>query len=198
MKKAAIFLDRDGVINVEKDYVHTIDDFEFIEDVIDALKILQDKGYLLVVVTNQSGIARGYYTEDEFLKLTEWMDWCLIDRGVELAGIYYCPHHPTAGVGKYRCDCDCRKPKPGLILEAARANNIDLSKSIMVGDKVSDVVCGKAAGIKENYLVRTGHALTEEDENQATAVYDDLMTLAKKLPDIQGNGEMVLRKKKKQ
>lgn len=81
MKKAAIFLDRDGVINVEKDYVHTIDDFEFIEDVIDALKILQDKGYLLVVVTNQSGIARGYYTEDEFLKLTEWMDWCLIDRG---------------------------------------------------------------------------------------------------------------------
>ena len=120
MKKAAIFLDRDGVINVEKDYVHTIDDFEFIEDVIDALKILQDKGYLLVVVTNQSGIARGYYTEDEFLKLTEWMDWCLIDRGVELAGIYYCPHHPTAGVGKYRCDCDCRKPKPGLILEAAR------------------------------------------------------------------------------
>lgn len=195
MGKAAVFLDRDGVINVEKDYVYTIDEFEFIEDSIEALKILQDKGYALVVVTNQSGIARGYYTEEDFLKLTEWMDWCLIDRGVTLDGIYYCPHHPEKGVGKYKVDCNCRKPKAGLIFDAVKQLNIDLSRSVMVGDKISDVECGINAGIKRNYLVRSGHALSAEAEKKATGVYKDLMALAKDLEDINGRGDMVIRRK---
>ncbi|WP_294461197.1 D-glycero-beta-D-manno-heptose 1,7-bisphosphate 7-phosphatase [uncultured Ruminobacter sp.] len=197
MGKAAVFLDRDGVINVEKDYVYTIDEFEFIEDSIEALKIIQDKGYALVVVTNQSGIARGYYTEEDFLKLTEWMDWCLIDRGVTLDGIYYCPHHPEKGIGKYKVDCNCRKPKAGLIFDAVNQLDIDLGRSVMVGDKVSDIECGKNAGIKRNYLVRSGHAISAEDEKKATGVYKDLMALAKDLADINGNGDMVIRRKRK-
>ncbi|WP_405367119.1 D-glycero-beta-D-manno-heptose 1,7-bisphosphate 7-phosphatase [Ruminobacter sp.] len=197
MGKAAVFLDRDGVINVEKDYVCTIDEFEFIEDSIEALKIIQDKGYALVVVTNQSGIARGYYTEEDFLKLTEWMDWCLIDRGVTLDGIYYCPHHPEKGIGKYKVDCNCRKPKAGLIFDAVKQLDIDLGRSVMVGDKVSDIECGKNAGIKRNYLVRSGHAISAEDEKKATGVYKDLMALAKDLADINGNGDMVIRRKRK-
>ena len=197
MGKAAVFLDRDGVINVEKDYVYTIDEFEFIEDSIEALKIIQDKGYALVVVTNQSGIARGYYTEEDFLKLTEWMDWCLIDRGVTLDGIYYCPHHPEKGIGKYKVDCNCRKPKAGLIFDAVKQLDIDLGRSVMVGDKVSDIECGKNAGIKRNYLVRSGHAISAEDEKKATGVYKDLMALAKDLADINGNGDMVIRRKRK-
>ena len=197
MGKAAVFLDRDGVINVEKDYVYTIDEFEFIEDSIEALKIIQDKGYALVVVTNQSGIARGYYTEEDFLKLTEWMDWCLIDRGVTLDGIYYCPHHPEKGIGKYKVDCNCRKPKAGLIFDAVKQLDIDLGRSVMVGDKVSDIECGKNAGINRNYLVRSGHAISAEDEKKATGVYKDLMALAKDLADINGNGDMVIRRKRK-
>lgn len=187
MGRAAVFLDRDGVINVEKDYVYKIDDFEFVEHSIDALKLLQDKGYALVVVTNQSGIARGYYTEEDFLKLTEWMDWCLQDRGVTLDGVYYCPHHPTEGAGAYRKDCDCRKPKPGLILEAAARLGIDLGKSVMVGDKISDVRCGRNAGIPRCFLVRSGHALTPEDEAAAAGVYKDLWSFAVALADINGN-----------
>lgn len=197
MGKAAVFLDRDGVINVEKDYVYTIDEFEFIENSIEALKIIQDKGYALVVVTNQSGIARGYYTEEDFLKLTEWMDWCLIDRGVTLDGIYYCPHHPEKGIGKYKVDCNCRKPKAGLIFDAVKQLDIDLGRSVMVGDKVSDIECGKNAGIKRNYLVRSGHAISAEDEKKATGVYKDLMAFAKDLADINGNGDMVIRRKRK-
>ena len=94
--KKAVFLDRDGTLNIDYGYVHKIDDFQFIEGCIDALKELKGMGYLLVLVTNQSGIARGYFSEDQFLQLTEWMDWSLADRGVDLDGIYYCPHHPEA------------------------------------------------------------------------------------------------------
>ncbi len=110
-KKIAIFLDRDGVINEDGDYVYKIDDFHFLKDSIEAMQMIKQKGYAIVIVTNQSGIARGLYSEEEFLSLTEWMDWSLMDRGVELDGVYYCPHHATAGVGKYKCECNCRKPK---------------------------------------------------------------------------------------
>ena len=97
MGASAVFLDRDGVINQESDYVHTIDEFKFIKNVIPAMKMIKDKGYALIIVTNQSGIARGYYTEEDFLKLTEWMDWSLQLEGIRLDGIYYCPHHPDKG-----------------------------------------------------------------------------------------------------
>lgn len=112
----AIFLDRDGTINVDHGYVHEIDNFEFIDGVIDAMRQLKEMGYALVVVTNQSGIARGKFTEEQFETLTEWMDWSLADRGVDTDGIYYCPHHPQGTVEEFRQTCDCRKPHPGMLI----------------------------------------------------------------------------------
>lgn len=172
--KKAVFLDRDGVMNVDNGYVSQVDDFQFIEGVIDACKKAKEKGYLLVVITNQSGIARGYFSEDQFHTLTEWMDWSMADRGVDLDGIYYCPHHSEKGIGEYKVDCDCRKPKPGMLFDAIKELNIDVKQSILVGDKVSDLKAGVAAGVETNYLVRTGKEITAEGEELATAIFDDL------------------------
>lgn len=198
MKRIAVFLDRDGVINVEKDYLYKIEDFEFIEKSIDAMRMIKEKGYMLVVVTNQSGIARGFYTEQDFQQLTEWMDWSLQDQGILLDGIYYCPHHPEAKISKYKCDCNCRKPKPGMILDSAKELGIDLEKSIMVGDKISDVESGIAAGIQRNYLVRTGHEFSKENEEKATKVYENLYELAKDLKNlnIYSKSEDVIKRRK--
>ncbi|AGH80420.1 D,D-heptose 1,7-bisphosphate phosphatase [Psychromonas sp. CNPT3] len=179
--KRAIFLDRDGVINVDHGYISKVDDFEFIEGVIDALQGFKEKGYLLVLITNQSGIARGYFTEDQFQTLTEWMDWSLADRGVDLDGIYYCPHHSEHGLGEYKVECDCRKPKPGMLLEAIKELNIDVTASILVGDKISDIQAGIAAGIENNYLVRSGKEITSEGEALATDVFEDLKEMFEKL-----------------
>ena len=179
--KRAVFLDRDGVLNVDNGYVSQVDDFEFIEGVIEACKKLKDKGYLLVLITNQSGIARGYFSEEQFHTLTEWMDWSLADRGVDLDGIYYCPHHAEKGLGEYKIDCDCRKPKPGMLLSAIEELNIDVTRSILVGDKTADIQAGVAAGVKTNYLVRTGKEISAEGESLATGVFADLATIAEKL-----------------
>ncbi|WP_160063948.1 D-glycero-beta-D-manno-heptose 1,7-bisphosphate 7-phosphatase [Psychromonas sp. L1A2] len=177
--KPAVFLDRDGVINKDNGYVSQRDDFEFIEGTIEACIELQKKGYLLVVITNQSGIARGLFTEEQFNTLTEWMDWSMSDRGVDLDGIYYCPHHSEEGQGEFKVDCECRKPKPGMLKNAIEDLNIDIEASILVGDKVSDLQAGIAAGIKTNYLVRSGKDITEQGETLATAVFDDLAAIAK-------------------
>ena len=175
----AIFLDRDGTINIDHGYVHQIDDFEFIEGSINALKKLKEMGYLLVLVTNQSGIARGYFTEAQFLRLTEWMDWSLAEQGVDFDGIYYCPHHPD-GKGEFKEDCPCRKPKPGMLLDAMKALNIDPQQSIMVGDKIEDIKAGINAKVKINVLVRTGKPVTKEGERLANAVLDSIVDL----PDV--------------
>lgn len=173
----AIFLDRDGVINVDVGYVAEIDDFKFIDGVIQALIKAKQKGYLLVVITNQSGIARGYFSKEHFLTLTQWMDWSLADRGVDLDGIYYCPHHETKGIGDYKLACNCRKPKPGMLLDAIGELGIDVTQSILIGDKISDLQAGITAGVKSNYLVRTGKAITIEGRALATAVFDDLAAI---------------------
>lgn len=175
----AIFLDRDGTINIDHGYVHQIDDFEFIEGSINALKKLKEMGYLLVLVTNQSGIARGYFTEAQFLQLTEWMDWSLAEQGVDFDGIYYCPHHPD-GKGEFKEDCLYRKPKPGMLLDAMKALNIDPQQSIMVGDKIEDIKAGINAKVKINVLVRTGKPVTKEGERLANAVLDSIVDL----PDV--------------
>ncbi|WP_439242859.1 D-glycero-beta-D-manno-heptose 1,7-bisphosphate 7-phosphatase [Lonepinella sp. BR2474] len=179
----AIFLDRDGTLNIDHGYVHQIDDFQFIEGSIEALKALKAMGYLLVVVTNQSGIARGYFSEDKFLQLTEWMDWSLADRGVDLDGIYYCPHHPE-GEGEFRQDCDCRKPKSGMLQQAIKELKIDPRRSFMVGDKIDDLQAGLRANVAYNVLVRTGKAITAQGETLADYVIDsvaDLPQLIKQL-----------------
>ncbi|WP_386692578.1 MULTISPECIES: D-glycero-beta-D-manno-heptose 1,7-bisphosphate 7-phosphatase [unclassified Lonepinella] len=176
--KKAIFLDRDGTLNVDHGYVYQIDDFQFIDGSIEALKELKSMGYLLVVVTNQSGIARGYFTEEQFLQLTEWFDWSLADRGVDLDGIYYCPHHPD-GKGEFRQDCDCRKPKGGMLLQAIKELNIDPSKSFIVGDKIEDLQAGMEANVANKVLVKTGKPVTEQGKNLADYVIESVVDLPK-------------------
>ena len=172
----AIFLDRDGTLNVDHGYVHKIDDFQFIEGSIEALKKLKEMGYLLVLVTNQSGIARGYFSEAQFLQLTEWMDWSLADRGVDLDGIYYCPHHPQ-GLPTFRQDCDCRKPKPGMLLQGIRELNIDPEQSFMVGDKIEDLQAAEEAKVRYKILVKSGKTVTPEGEQFADVVLNSLADL---------------------
>lgn len=172
----AIFLDRDGTLNVDHGYVHQIDDFQFIEGSIEALQELKKMGYLLVLVTNQSGIARGYFSEDQFLSLTEWMDWSLADRGVDLDGIYYCPHHPE-GKGEFKQDCDCRKPKRGMLLQAIKELHIDPARSFMVGDKVEDLQAAVAAKVRSKILVKTGKPVTKEGEELADFVLESIADL---------------------
>ena len=184
MAKAAVFLDRDGVINVDKGYVGEIDDFEFIDGVIEALAKIKKKGYLLVLVTNQSGIARGLFTEEQFMSLTEWMDWSLADRGVDLDGIYFCPHHPSEGSDQYRKSCTCRKPGPDMILDAVKHLDIDLTRSYMVGDKPSDMKAAINAGVAHKILVETGKAITEEGRALAEAIYPSLVEFADGVPAV--------------
>lgn len=134
----AIFLDRDGTINVEKNYLHRIEDFEFLPGVVDALKQLQQAGYMLIIVTNQSGIARGYYTEDDFQKLNDWMVTQLKMQGVIISHVYFCPHLPDAEIMEYRKECNCRKPKLGMYQQAIADYDIQLIKSYAIGDKIRD------------------------------------------------------------
>ncbi|EKE75354.1 D-glycero-beta-D-manno-heptose 1,7-bisphosphate 7-phosphatase [Gallaecimonas xiamenensis] len=172
--KAAVFLDRDGVINVDHGYVSAIDDFEFVDGVFEACRAFKSMGYLVVVITNQSGIARGMYSEEDFQVLTQWMDWNFDDKGVLLDGVYYCPHHAEKGQGKYKVDCDCRKPKPGMLLEAQKDLAIDLARSVFVGDKADDMRAAKAAGLGAALLVRTGKEVTAEAQSLATATLDSV------------------------
>lgn len=183
MANKAVFLDRDGTINVDHGYVHQIDDFQFIDGVIDAMLALKKKGYLLVLVTNQSGIVRGYFSEDQFLQLTEWFDWSLADRGVDFDGIYYCPHHPE-GLGEYREICDCRKPQAGMFTQAIQDLAIDPAQSIMVGDKLEDLLAAEKAGVGTKILVRTGKPITAEAETKADIVLDSLANLPNYLASI--------------
>ncbi|MCE9950008.1 D-glycero-beta-D-manno-heptose 1,7-bisphosphate 7-phosphatase [Hafnia paralvei] len=175
----AVFLDRDGTINVDHGYVHESDNFQFIDGVIDAMAELKKMGFALVLVTNQSGIARGMFTEDQFMHLTEWMDWSLADRGVDLDGVYYCPHHPEGTVEEFRQVCDCRKPQPGMLLSAQEELNIDMSASYIVGDKIEDLLAGEAAGVATKILVRTGKPVTPEAESKADFVINSLADLPK-------------------
>jgi len=177
----AIFLDRDGTINVDHGYVHEIDDFQFIDGVIDAMRELKKMGFALVLVTNQSGIARGKFSEDQFMQLTEWMDWSLADREVDLDGIYFCPHHPEAIEETYRQSCDCRKPQPGMLLSAQQELNIDLASSYIVGDKIDDLLAGKAAGVGKKILVCSGKPVTAEGEAEADWVINSLAELPERI-----------------
>ena len=154
--KKALFLDRDGVINKEKNYLYKIEDFEFIDGVFETTKHFQELGYLIIVITNQAGIARGKYTEEDFDALTQWMKERFKEHDVVISEVYHCPHHPN-----FSKACNCRKPNPGMLLSAKEKFDIDMKNSILVGDKESDIQAGINAGIKKNYLITTGHSLTE-------------------------------------
>jgi D-glycero-D-manno-heptose 1,7-bisphosphate phosphatase len=172
MKNKALFLDRDGVINVEKNYVYKIEDFEFVEGIFDTLKIYNQAGHILIIITNQAGIGRGYYSEEAFNKLNSWMLKVFQDRGVHIHKVYYCPCHPEFGLGKYKQDCSFRKPKPGMILQAAKEFNIDLANSILVGDKGTDIKAGINAGVGKNIL------LTNEQNDKYKHVISSIKELA--------------------
>ncbi len=167
LRKAA-FLDRDGVINKDKAYVHRWEDFEFVPGAIEGMRQLQDAGYALVIVTNQSGLARGYYTEAQYQELTAALRAELARHGVKLEGVYHCPHHPKGSVPELAIDCDCRKPAPGMILQAAKDLNLSLPESLMVGDKPADIQAARAAGVGQAYWVQSdnqesvGHDVTAD------------------------------------
>ena len=177
--KRAVFLDRDGTINEEKDYLHRIADFAFLPGAPEAIRRLQDAGFLVIVVTNQSGVARGYFDEAAVHALHEHIQQQFAGYGTRIDAFYHCPHHPIEGVGEYRVNCDCRKGSPGMLLQAAREYDIDLSCSFMIGDKLADIEAGRAAGCRA-ILVRTGYGTGEEPRVVAkfpgTTVCRDLVT----------------------
>ncbi len=166
MGKRAVFVDRDGVINVERRFVHTREDFEFIPRAVRGLECYEQAGFAIVVVSNQSGIARGYYSEADFQALTSWMLGHLASLGVNVTAVYHCPHGPDDG-------CNCRKPRPGLLLAAAHDHDLDLSQSWLIGDKESDIEAGLAAGVSATFLVRSGHSI-DESTTKALFVCDSL------------------------
>ncbi|HHY27005.1 MAG TPA: HAD family hydrolase [Desulfitobacterium dehalogenans] len=143
----AIFLDRDGVINEDDGYVYKPEGFRFKSGIFKFCKVAQDKGYLLIVATNQSGIARGYYTEQDYQVLTNWMLGEFDKQGVHITKAYHCPFHPDKGIGEYRCDSPDRKPNPGMLLKAKAEFDVDMANSILIGDKSSDIEAGINAGV---------------------------------------------------
>ncbi len=177
--RRAVFLDRDGTINEERQYLCRVEDFHFIGGAVEAIRLLRGKGFLVVVVTNQSGIGRGYYAEDDLHALHRHMHAELERQGTGVDACYFCPHHPTHGQGSYAVDCACRKPLPGMLLQAASELGIDLASSWMIGDKSADVEAGLAAGCRA-MLVKTGYGAGEAGYlPPGIRVVDDLLAAAR-------------------
>lgn len=144
----ALFLDRDGVVNVEKNYLYKIDDFELIDGIIDVCKHYEVLGYVIIIVTNQSGISRGYYSSEDFERLSAWMIEHFKSLGVAITHIYHCPHHETIDG-----ECDCRKPAPGMFLEAQKTYGLDMQNSVMIGDNERDIEAAIRAGVGTKILL---------------------------------------------
>ncbi len=179
----AVFLDRDGTINIEKDYLHKIEDFEFETGALEGIKIITELGYKIIVVTNQSGIARGYYTEKDLEKLNNFMMKKVEEFGGKIEKCYFCPHH-VDGIGEYKKDCDCRKPNPNMLLQGAKEFKINLKESFMVGDKISDIEAGIAAGATP-ILVKTGYGKkTLAKEKVNCEVFENLFQFALYLKNL--------------
>ncbi len=172
-----MFFDRDGVINEDYGYVGHKDQFTFIPGVKQALKELRLRGYLLILVTNQSGIARGYYTEDDFWALCDWMQDELESEFALFDGIYFCPYHPNAVLAQYRQESDFRKPAPGMLLQAMNDFDLDPADCVMVGDHASDLEAGRRAGVQRLVLVGT-HLQEELPKLPTPFVYPQLSQAA--------------------
>jgi len=153
-----IFLDRDGVINKDINYLHKIDDFEFIDGIFDACLHFQSLGYTIIIITNQSGIERGYYNESDYQILNQWMLGNFNERDIKILDTFHCPHGPKSG-------CECRKPKPGMFEKAQAKHHIDMKKSWMIGDKETDIQAANLAGIDNTILVKSGQLIDEIGSN---------------------------------
>lgn len=177
-KQKAVFLDRDGTVNEEVQYLSSISDFRFIAGVPEALRRLKEAGFLLVVVTNQSGIGRGYYDEVALASLHAHMHAELAVYGASIDACYFCPHHPEHALGDYRQECGCRKPLPGMLQQAAEDLGIDLASSFMIGDKLSDIEAGINAGCT-SLLVLTGYGSgVAAKVPEGVGIYPDLPAAA--------------------
>ena len=161
-----IFLDRDGVINKEVNYLNKIDDFEFIDGIFDVCLYFQNLGYKIIIVTNQSGIYRGYYTENDYQKVTQWMLTQFANEDINILDTFHCPHGPDS-------TCNCRKPKPGMFLNAKTKYNIDMKNSWMIGDNEVDVIAANAAGIDNTIFLRSGHRI-DESNSKASFFLDSI------------------------
>ncbi|MGC1872074.1 MAG: HAD family hydrolase [Acidobacteriaceae bacterium] len=178
--RPALFLDRDGVVNREIGYLYRPDQVEFTPGIFDLCRRAQALGYALIIITNQSGIARQLYSETDFHSLMNWMTEEFSREHVKIEGYYFCPHHPEYGVGPYRRECEDRKPQPGMILKASSDHNIDLGRSVLVGDRCSDIQAGAAAGIPSLILLRG----TEPDGCAGTPVHAIVSELHQIIPRL--------------
>ncbi len=165
----ALFLDRDGVINVEKDYLYKIEDFEFIDGIFELCRHYKELGYLIFVVTNQSGISRGYYSEEDFNKLSSWMSKEFLKHSIKIEKVYHCPHHPNISG-----ECSCRKPKPGMLLQATNEFDIDLEESLIIGDKERDIEAGLNAGLKKTYLFNESRTIKKSKATKIVSKLDEI------------------------
>ncbi len=152
-RRRALFLDRDGVVNVDVGYLHTRTECTFMPGIFELVRRARELDYMVIVVTNQAGIARGYYSEQTFIDFMAWMGAEFEARSAPLTQVYHCPHHPDAGETLYRMTCACRKPSPGMLLRAAKEWEIDLAASIMVGDSPTDIEAAQAAGVSRRVLL---------------------------------------------
>lgn len=184
MQKRAVFLDRDGVINVNHGYVHDVGSFKFIDGIFEVARAARNLGYRLIVVTNQSGIGRGYYSEQQFNQLTEWMCNEFLNEGAPIEKVYFSPFHPTAGIGAYRKDDVSRKPRPGMIYQAQQDINLNLGSSILIGDKISDIQAGITAGVGLNIL------FAQKQNSELSGLhYHVISTLREAVPFMKSSGK---------
>jgi len=170
-KPKALFLDRDGVINEDSGYVYKPEDFHFIDGIFELCHTALKQGYLLIIITNQAGIARGYYTEEDYLALNRWMLEEFNKRDIHITATYYCPYHLEHGIGIYKKDSFDRKPNPGMILEAKEEFDIDLKNSILIGDKDSDIESGRRAGMGKLILLKGNYPIEPTPD---VLIYDSL------------------------
>ena len=174
MSNKAVFLDRDGVINVDHGYVHKIEEFDFMPEIFELCQHAKRLGYKLIIATNQSGIGRGYYTEDDFLRLSEWMKAQFVENQCEIDGLYYSPYHPEKAHPPYLKKSDCRKPAPGMLLQAIKDFDLKPSDCIMIGDNETDIQASKAADIGRSVLLDTDNKSNSGAESDADEVWQAL------------------------
>lgn len=186
MKNKFVLLDRDGVINIEKSYLHKIEDFEYEKNVVEGLLKLRDLGYRFAIITNQAGIARGYYTEEDYLKLQSFIEDDLFKKGIKIEKSYFCPHHPNV-TGKYGIECDCRKPNTGNFELAIKEFDIDVKNSFMIGDKITDLIPAEKLGVTP-VLVKTGYGLESLKKLEGTKlnsiVVNDILDFSEVLKNM--------------
>lgn len=186
-KEKVIFLDRDGTINVEKNYLYRPEDLVLIPGAAKAIRMFNEHGFRTVVVTNQAGVARGYYTEEDVRRLHEFLNEILLREGAHIDHFFYCPHHPEHGIGDYRVQCGCRKPNPGLLAMAERYYQVDKTHSYMIGDNTGDMGAGQNYGVT-TVLVGTGYGeqLWREGKTPCDFYADNLLEAARLILEREG------------